>query len=353
METSIDVALVGYGYVGKIIHAPLIASVPGLRLAAVVSSDAGKVHADLPDVEVAAEPDEVFARPEIGLVVIATPNETHAPLARGALLAGKHVVIDKPFTVTTAEAEELEALAGREDRLLSAFHNRRWDADFRTVSQLIESGTLGEVVQFESHIDRFRPEVRDRWRERPGPGSGLWYDLGPHLVDQALVLFGPPLGVYADLSLHRPGARAVDYFHILMRYERLRVILHGSVLVAGGSPRFVVHGTAGSYVKHGLDSQEAVLKQGGRPGSDGWGHDLRDGELWRPSPDGSVEEATVEAVPTLPGDYPAYYAGVRDAILHGAPNPVPPADAIACMRVLELGEASSETACELAFGAQL
>jgi predicted dehydrogenase len=343
VNPTLGVALLGYGYAGKTFHAPLIESVPGLHLAAVGSSSAGKVHADWPDVFVSAAPDEATGRPGIDLVVVATPNDTHFELARRALLAGKHVVVDKPFTVTVAEAEELAALAEQGDRVLSAFHNRRWDADFLTIRSLVASGALGDVVYFESRLDRFRPEVRARWREQPGPGSGLWYDLGPHLLDQALELFGAPEALYADLALQRRGATATDYFHVLLRYEGLRVVAHGSMLVAGGSLRFVVHGTEASYVKTGVDPQEDALKRGQRPGGESWGRDERDGVLIRWTDEGQRSKA----VPTLAGDYRAYYAGVRDAILAGVANPVAPSEAVAVMRLLELAIESSASGREL------
>jgi predicted dehydrogenase len=341
--TPIVVALLGYGYAGKTFHAPLVAAVRGLRLGAVVSHDAAKVRADWPDVLVTDVLDQVLARPDIDLVVIATPNDTHADLARRALLAGKHVVVDKPVTATVAEAEDLQALALAKDRVLSVFHNRRWDADFLTVRRLITAGELGDVVDFESRFDRYRPAVRSRWREQPGSGTGLWYDLGPHLVDQALQLFGSPLAVYADVASQRLDAQAVDYFHVLLRYERLRVVLHGSLLAPGGSLRFAVHGSRASYVKHDSDPQEDALKRGERPREPGWGRDLRDGEILRPSANG----ATSERVATLPGNYLAFYAGVRDAIAVGAPNPVPPADAVATMRVLERACESAAAGREL------
>jgi len=343
INTPIVVAVVGYGYSGKTFHAPLVAAVPGLRLGAIVSRDPSKVRADWPDVLVTDAADDVFGVPDVDVVVIATPNTTHADLARRALLAGKHVVVDKPVTVTAAEAEELGKLALARNRVLSVFHNRRWDADFLTIRSLIGAGELGEVVHFESRFDRYQPKVRARWREQPGPGTGLWYDLGPHLVDQALQLFGRPGSVYADLARQRVGAEVVDYFHVLLHYERLRVILQGSLLVSGGSPRFAVHGSSASYVKRGSDPQEDALKRGERPGEPGWGHDVYDGELLRASPEGT----TSALIATLPGDYRAYYAGLRDAILFGGPNPVPPEEAVASMRVLELACESAAAGREL------
>jgi len=206
MSHTINAALVGYGFAGQTFHAPFLTTTPGLALRWVVSRDAAKVQAELPGCLVGSL-DEVLADDTVDLVVIATPNDTHAPIARQALLAGKHVVIDKPFALDLAEAEALVVLAEEQQRLLSIFHNRRWDGDFLTVRRLLAEGALGQVAQFESHFDRYRPEVRQRWREAGGPGSGLWFDLGPHILDQSLQLFGQPDWIQADLARQRPGAR--------------------------------------------------------------------------------------------------------------------------------------------------
>ena len=334
---QLQVALFGYGYVGKTFHAPLINSVSGLELSVVVSSDADKVHADLPGVSVLSDHADAVSRGDIDLVVIATPNDSHFALAKLALSAGKHVVIDKPFTTTEAEAHELIALAEEKSLVLSAFHNRRWDADFLAVKQLIESGQLGEIMHFESHFDRFRPEVIQRWRETAEHG-GLWYDLGPHLVDQALQLFGAPLAISADLACQRDGAQQVDYFHVVLRYPKRRVILHASALVAGGSARFLIHGDKASFRKVGLDTQEASLKRGEQPGAPDWGVDAQPGTLFTPEGD-TVEEKLVSGVP---GDYRCYYKGVRDAVLGIAADPVPAREAAEVMRIIELGLAASD-----------
>ncbi len=344
MTRSLHVALLGYGFVGKVFHAPLLNRTPGWVLHTVVSRDAGKVHADLPQVRVVADASEAFADPAIDLVVIATPNETHAPLAIAALAQGKHVVVDKPFTVTLEEAERVIAQARASDRLLSVFQNRRWDADFLTVRRLIGDGTLGGVAEFHSHFDRYRPQVAQRWRESDVPGAGLWYDLGPHLVDQALQLFGTPLAVQADLAKQRTGARATDYFHVQLRYPRTRVHLHAGSLVAGNGLRFAVHGERGSYLKHGLDAQEDRLRAGGMPGDAGWGSDPRPGELILAGEDGALVTQTVDS---LHGDYRHYYGAMRAAIVDGAPLPVTPEEAIAVMRLIELGNRSAEERREI------
>ena len=337
MTRTLEVALVGYGYVGRVFHAPLITHTPGLRLHTVVSGDAGKVHADHPGVRVLADPGDAFADAGIDLVVIASPNRTHAPLAQAALRAGRHVVVDKPFTVDLDEARAVVAEAERAGRVVSVFQNRRWDSDFLTLRRLIDAGTLGEVVELHSHFDRFRPQVPDRWRERPEPGAGLWFDLGPHLVDQALQLFGMPGGVQADLARIRDGAQVDDWFHVVLQWPRRRAVLHGATLVAANGLRLAAHGTRGSYLKHGLDPQEEQLRAGMSPGAAGWGEDPAPGELT--AFDGDA--VPVSRVAGVPGDYRDYYAGVRDAIASGAAAPVTPRQALDTMQVLEAARESA------------
>ena len=330
----LGVAILGYGYAGRTFHAPLAAATPGLRLAAVGSSDPARVRADLPGVPVLPVADAVAA-PGADVVVVATPNDTHADLARAALLAGRHVVVDKPFTLSAAEALDLAALARRSGLALAAFHNRRWDADFLALRALLAGGALGRLATLESRIDRHRPEVRRRWRESAVPGGGLWWDLGPHLVDQALLLLGPPEGVRADLAVQRGGGEAVDYAHVVLRYPGgVRAVLGASLLAAAETPRFAAHGTLGSYVKHGPDPQEDALKRGERPGGGpGWGVDPRPGTLTL-SRDGGAPVAAPAPGPA--GDYPAFYAAFRDAVLGRGPNPVPAEEAATVVAVLEL-----------------
>jgi predicted dehydrogenase len=286
--------------------------------------------------------------PECDLVVIATPNDSHFALGRAALDAGRHVVIDKPFAVTLAEADELVMLAARRNRLLSVFHNRRWDGDFLSLAQCIEGGTLGDVRELISRFDRFDPVPRDRWRERAEPGGGLWFDLGPHLIDQALCLFGPPQSVTADMAALRDGAAADDYAQVVLAYARRRVTLHCTRLAAAPGPRFEVHGTRGSLVCHGLDVQEEQLKAGHVPGSPGWGEDSQPVYVT----DGSRTPRQTEPLPRAPGDYRRYYADVRDAIAGRGPNPVTPAEARRVMAVLECAIASARERRTLPFAAE-
>lgn len=338
MSDNIRVGLIGYGYASKTFHAPLIAGTPGMTLAAVSSSDAAKVHADWPSVPVVSEPKHLFNDPNIDLIVIPTPNDTHFPLAKAALAAGKHVVVDKPFTVTLSQARELDALAKGLGRLLSVFHNRRWDSDFLTVKALLSEGTLGEITFFESHFDRFRPQVRNRWREQAGPGSGIWYDLAPHLLDQVVNLFGLPVSMTVDLAQLRPGAQTTDYFHAVLSYPQRRIVLHGTMIAAAESARNIIHGTRGSYVKFGLDPQEDRLKNGERLPQEDWGYDMRDGVVTRVEGEELVEETLL----TIPGNYPAYYAAVRDALNGTGENPVPASQAIQIMELIELGIESAK-----------
>ena len=333
MSDAIRVGLIGYGYASKTFHAPLISGTPGMTLAAVSSSDESKVLADWPVVKVVSEPGQLFSDPTLDLIVIPTPNDTHFPLAKAALEAGKHVVVDKPFTVTLSQARELDVVAKREGRLLSVFHNRRWDSDFLTVKALINEGLLGEVGYFESHFDRYRPQVRNRWREQGGPGSGIWYDLGPHLLDQVVNLFGLPVSMNVDLAQLRPGSQSTDYFHAVLAYPQRRVVLHGTLLAAAETARYIIHGSRGSYVKYGLDPQEERLKGGDRLPQEDWGYDMRDGLLTRVE----GEERSEESWLTLPGNYPAYYAAIRDALNGSGDNPVPAGQAIQIMELIELG----------------
>lgn len=334
-DAPIRTALIGYGFAGKTFHVPLLHATEELTLTHVVSGRPDAVHADLPDVVVVPDVDALLARHDVDLVVIAAPNDQHTPLARTALRTGRHVVVDKPFTLSLAEARELRDLAAETGRVLRVFQNRRFDSDFLGIAELVRSGRLGDVVHLESRIDRFRPTVRDRWREAAVPGGGIWFDLGPHLVDQALLLFGVPERVDADLAALRPGAPVEDWAHCVLQYPGRRVVLQASMLVAGGSPRFAVHGTRGTAVKELPDRQEAQLRAGLFPGAEGWGVDpdpilLHDGE------------GNTERVPAPTGAQQRSYTGVRDAILgHPSRDAATPDQAVAVMAVLEAAVASA------------
>jgi scyllo-inositol 2-dehydrogenase (NADP+) len=261
------------------------------------------------------------------LVIVASPNNTHHPIAKQALEAGKHVVIDKPFTATVREANEIISLARDRQLVLSAFHNRRWDSDYLTVREVLPR--LGEILLFEANWDRFRPELREGWKEVPDSTTGVLRDLGPHLIDQALQLFGMPHSLAADVAAQRAGSRIDDFFDLTLHYGRTRVCLRSSSLVAAARPRFSIHGTAGSFVKFGLDPQEPQLKDGVGPGNAEYGVDGEDGML-------TDAEGHDETVRTARGNYLAYYEGIAAAILDGAPVPVPAEDARDGLALIDL-----------------
>jgi scyllo-inositol 2-dehydrogenase (NADP+) len=315
MAAAIRTALIGRGLGGSAFHAPLIRACEGLELVRWVGAEGALEAATAGDVE---------------LIVVSTPNAFHFGLARAALEAGKHVVVDKPFTVSLAEADGLIALAAARGRMLSVFHNRRWDGDFLTVRRVLPR--LGAVRLFEAHWDRFRPALRDGWKEDPALGAGLLLDLGPHLIDQALCLFGAPDALRADVLAQRDGSRIDDYFALTLHYGPMRAVLGASTLVAEPRPRFAVHGAGGSFVKFGLDGQEAALKAGADPREPV--PDPRPGVLTRA--DGAREEIATE-----PGRYLAFYEGVAAAIRGEGPPPVDPADAREGLRLIALARQSA------------
>lgn len=327
--SPIRVGLVGFGFVSKTFHIPLLRETDGYEITAVSSSHPEDVVQVLPNVDVVDDPHELATHPDIDLVVVASPNETHAPLAEAAMRAGRNVVVDKPFTITVAEARHLAAVAKERKVTLSVFQNRRWDSDFLTVQDAIRQGIVGRVVLFESRIDRYRPDVRDRWRERPGPGAGLLYDLGPHLIDQALVLFGIPDSVEATLATQRRGGKTDDFFQLVLRYGQMVATLGAGSLVSGGSARFSVHGERASLVKQRPDIQEDQLRAGLLPGSPGWGADPDDAILY----DGASGNS--RALAAARGDQRGFYVALREALLGKAPNPVPPEQGASVMAVIE------------------
>ena len=338
----LNVGLVGFGFAGKVFHAPVIRAVEGLRLTTIVQrSGGGRPDPRYADVDFVRSVDDMLTRP-IDLVVIATPNPSHRPIAQQCLLAGRHVVIDKPFTTTLSEAEALVRLGKETRRVLSVYQNRRYVGDFVTLRTLLSENVLGRVVVFEAHFDRFRPELQPgAWREQPQPGSGVWFDLGPHLLDQAFVLFGTPQGVGADIRIERDGAAVDDAFDVTLHYPHMRAILRASMLAASPGPSVAVHGTGGSFIKYGVDSQEAALKAGRLPGEPDWDVDPPALYGTLTTPEGT------RTVPTIPSSYAQYYENVRDAILGKTQLAVTPEQALDVMRGLELAVASSRERCVL------
>jgi scyllo-inositol 2-dehydrogenase (NADP+) len=313
----IRVGLIGYGLAGAVFHEPLIRACDGLELRAVLTSREHPLRV--------GSVEELFERCD--LVIVASPNDSHFPLARQALEHGKHVVVDKPFTVTVEEADALIALAREADRMLTVFHNRRWAADYLSLRKVLPR--LGELSLLEANWDRFRPEVNQRWRERAGAGTGLLADLGPHMIDEVLQLFGTPDAISADIFAQRPGALVDDYFDLTLGYGSLRVCLRASSLISQPRPRLAAHGSGGSFVKYGIDPQEAQLKAGMNPRDPRFGIEERSGTLTLP--DGSIEQ-----VPGERGRYLDFYQAVVCVIANGAPVPVAPADARDGLRVIDL-----------------
>ncbi|WP_051338202.1 Gfo/Idh/MocA family oxidoreductase [Streptomyces flavidovirens] len=347
-HAPLRVGLVGYGLAGSVFHAPLIAATEGFTLDTVVTSNPERqeqARAEFPGVRLAASPDELWTRAdELDLIVIASPNKTHVPIATAALKAGLPVVVDKPVAGTAAEARELAALAEDRGLLLSVFQNRRWDNDFLTLQRLIASGELGDVQRFESRFERWRPQIKGGWRESGDPAEigGLLYDLGSHVVDQALVLFGPAVRVYAESDVRRPGAEADDDTFIAITHANgVRSHLYVSATTAQLGPRFRVLGSRAGYVKYGLDPQEGALREGKRPAADGhWGEEPE--AAWgRIGAGESPATGGGSPVPTLPGDYPAYYAAVAAAVRAGTAPPVTAAQAAAALDVLEAARRSA------------
>ncbi len=330
----LNVGLVGFGFAGKVFHAPVIRAVEGLRLAAIVQRS-GSAEARYGDVEFVRSVEDLLTR-AVDLVVIATPNTSHHQIARQCLSAGRHVVIDKPFATTLAEAQSLVQLARENDRILSVYHNRRYVGDFVTLQRLLADGVLGRVAAYESHFDRFRPELRaGAWREQALPGSGVWFDLGPHLLDQALVLFGRPQAISADIRIERDGAQADDAFDVTLHYPRMRALLRASMLAAAPGPTFAVHGTGGSFVKYGADPQEAALRAGRTPDEPGWGTEPATMYGTLTTPEGP------RTIATIPSSFARYYENIRDAILGNAQLAVTAEQALDVMYGLELAVASS------------
>jgi len=341
IKPPIRVGLIGFGFVSKTFHVPLLQATDGYKITAVSSSRPADVSAMLAGVEVVSDAKALATHPDLDLVVIASPNETHAPLAELAMRAGHNVVVDKPFTITVEEARHLATIARDKDVLLSVFQNRRWDSDFLTVQDAIRRDLLGKIVLFESRIDRYRPDVRDRWREVPGPGAGLLYDLGPHLIDQTLLLFGIPDSVQATVAKQRRGARTDDLFQLVLRYGEMVATLGASSLVSGGSARFAVHGDRASVVKQKPDIQEDQLRTGVLPGSPDWGADPDDAILYE-----GVTGDT-RTLKTARGDQRGYYVALREALLGRASNPVPPEQGATVMAIIEAAFRADAEGCRV------
>lgn len=352
MEKQIHVGLIGFGMAGQVFHAPILTSVPGFRLHKIFERK--QHHQELartlyPSAQIITETEDIFSDSVIDLVVIATPNILHFPLAKQALLKGKHVVVEKPFTVTSKEADELLELAREKKKLLTVHQNRRWDSDFKTVQKVISSGMLGKLVEYEAHYDRFRNYIKENaWREIPQPGSGILYDLGPHLIDQALCLFGLPHEVYADIRTQRNKGEADDAFQITLHYPEMKATLKASMLVREPLPHYILLGEQGSFIKYGLDPQEDWLKKGFSPATRSpWGEEPA--ELW-----GTINTEidglhVIGKIESEKGSYQSFYENVYQSVVYGHPLAVCPSQARNTIRIIELAFQSSQEKRTLPF----
>jgi scyllo-inositol 2-dehydrogenase (NADP+) len=347
MDRTIRAGVIGFGLAGQVFHTAVIDETPGLELACIVQRSGNSAAERYPQAKVARSVEEMLADPSIELCVVATPNDLHFPLAEQCLHAGRHVVVDKPVTLSSGDAATLAQLAREKHLIFAPYHNRRWDGDFKTLRGLLTSGRLGEPLVFESHFDRFRPQPKaGAWRETEAAGGGTLFDLGPHLIDQALALFGQPTHVWADVRITREGVSVDDTFDLELTYAaqpKLRVWLRSSVLAASAGARFTMHGTKASFEKWGLDPQEAALKNGARFADAGFGKEPETDWGTLTHPDGQTE-----TVPTEAGDYRGYYASVRDAILGIAPLGVPSGAAWSVARIIEAARESSRAGCRIA-----
>jgi scyllo-inositol 2-dehydrogenase (NADP+) len=342
----IRVGVVGFGLGGRVFHAPLVSSVEGLELVAVVERSTNRAAERYPGITTCRSLQDLLADKSIGLVVVTTPSGNHFEAARLALEAGKNVVVDKPMAASSPEIAALIRAAAERKLLLAPFHNRCWDSDFQTIQKVLREGHLGRLVQFESYFDRWRPTPRTgSWKEDPAQGGGLLLDIGTHLADQVLVLFGKPEAVSADVSRERDNAVTNDSFTLRLRYPGFSVTLGSNCLAAPGRPRYLLRGTKGNYWKWGLDPQEAALSQLTRIPDGPWGQEptANWGALNVDVDSGMVNRP----VKPIPGDYRLYYAGIRDALLGKSPSPVLAVDAWRVARILEWAEESASQRREI------
>lgn len=335
---AIRTGIIGYGMSAKTFHLPFLLNMHEYSLRGISTRKKEILSEEHPAVMCYDGPEKLINDVDIDLVIITSPNESHYPLAKRALEAGKHVVVEKPFTITYRESLKLLKTAAKQGKILTVFHNRRWDGDILTIKELLEQGKFGNLSHVESHYDRFRPNVRDRWREKDVPGSGLLYDLGSHLIDQMIHLFGSPLWVQADVARQRDGAETDDFVHILLGYRKFRAELHISVLVNAPVPRFAIHGDTGSYIKYHLDPQEDQLKAGKNHTDTGFGGEEDDHfGTYYPAPEGS----TPMVIPTARGRYQDFYSTLASAIQGSSEPPVDAGEAAEVIKVIELARKSS------------
>jgi scyllo-inositol 2-dehydrogenase (NADP+) len=328
----IHTALCSYGMSGMVFHGPLLEAHKGFKITKILERRKRESQGRHPGASIVTDFDAILTDPEVELVVVNTPDHLHHEMAGRAIRAGTHVVVEKPFTLKTGHASALISLARKQGVLLTVFQNRRWDGDFLTVKEIIQSGKLGRLVEFESHFDRYRTEIQPSWKDQ-STGTGTLYNLGSHLVDQALHIFGMPDRLYCDSRMLRDGARTDDSFDLFLHYPEFKCLLRSSYLVREPGPRFILHGSQGSYLKWGIDPQEEALKGGAVPGSGRWGEEPE--SAWGTINTGSDAVPLKGKYPTLPGNYMAFYDQLHEAIRHHGPLPVRPEEALEVVRIIE------------------
>lgn len=331
----VNTALLSYGMSGEIFHAPLLHAHPGFNLTHILERSSNRATRRYPSVTTVRSIDDILKDETIELVVVNTPHDTHYELASRVLEAGKHTIVEKPFVVSSKEGEALIQIARERGLMLSVFQNRRWDGDFMTVQKVLQSGMLGPLAEFEAHYDRYRPEVdHTTWKEGARPGSGILYNLGTHMIDQVLTLFGKPESLFANISLQRPGGVSPDYYDIRLYYPTFTAIVKSSYLVREPGPRYVAFGVDGTFTKYGLDPQEQDLKDGGIPGSPGWG---TEGKEWWGRINTRIGDLHVEgAIETMPGNYLGFYDSIYAALRDGKSPEVTGEQALMVIRIVEL-----------------
>ena len=347
MSAPIKTGLVSFGISSKTFHAPFLTTVPGFALTSVVERSTNEAEKSYPGIVTYRSIEAMLQDPELELVVITSPNETHFPYAKMAMEAGKHVVLEKPFSNTSAEALELVRLSHSTGKICAVYHNRRYVADFLTMKQIHEQKLLGDLHEFEAHYDRYRPDPRTYglWREKPLPGSGVFYDLGSHLVDQALQLFGAPQYILADIRKQKPYSVVDDYFDVRLDYGFLKVLLKSGMLVREMGPRYMMHGTKGSFIKYGEDTQEERLKAGELPVGPDWGKEPEEQfGLIHTEMEGKIIR---ETYPSLQGGFNKYYENLYQTIRHGQPLREKPEHGYNVIRLIELAFESSEKQCRV------
>ena len=337
----INTAICSFGMSGLVFHAPFISTHPGFRFYAVWERSKNLAQEKYPDVKVYRTLEELLADELVELVVVNTPNTTHYDFAKQALLAGKHVICEKPFTATVAEAEELIKLAAKQNKQLSVFQNRRYDSDYRTIKKVLDEKLLGDIVEAEFHFDRYKEELSPKQhKETPISGTGCLYDLGSHLIDQALQLFGMPHAVFADIAVMRPVSKVDDYFELLLYYPVHRVRVKASYQVREALPGYVIHGSKGSFIKPKTDMQEEQLQSGMLPTADGYGTEPESEKgLLHTELDGKIIK---EYIPSLKGNYTDYYEGIYQAIRNNQPLPVTAEDGMKVIKIIEAAFQSSK-----------